>query len=384
MKSFCLLSTDTIEYKTYSSISDIANFWDNFLPEKHHLGSAELFALEKSQLPHIQYKYLVIEDNKIPIGLAYLQLLNFNSAHYNNEILNKPKLEKIKDYILKKHTNVLICGNLFRCDFQGFYFKYPENKHVILDVVKHFAKKNEFKIKFTGALIKDCESVLDSKQVNEYCYKPFLDDIIMQLNVNNQWNTFEDYQNELSRKYAQRAKKIRNHKTEIESKELDLTSVVENASLLEKLYLNVASKQPIKMGLLNANYFVEMKRILANNFKIVGYYIEKELVAFSSFLSGTDKLEIHYIGFDYAQNEKHKLYFNIIFDGLEMAIQDKKQKLYLGRTALEAKASAGAKPIYVTNYIWTKLGLPTLVYNFFNKYFKNNASNEWKTRHPFK
>lgn len=383
MKSFCIFS-NSIEYKTYHSISEIDSFWDNFLPENHHLKSTDLKVLENAQLPHIQYKYLVIEDNKIPIGIAYLQLLNFNSSHYNNEILNKPKLEKIKDYILKKHTNVLICGNLFRCDFQGFYFKNAENKHVILDVVKHFAKKNEFKIKFTGALIKDCESDFDKKHISEFCYKPFADDIIMQLCVNNQWNSFEDYQNDLSRKYAQRSKKIRNHKNEIESKDLDLLAVQENATLLEKLYLNVASKQPIKMGVLNAKYFIEMKRIWANNFKVIGYYIEKELVAFSSFITGTDKLEIHYIGFDYAQNEKHKLYFNIIFDGLEMAIQDKKQKLSLGRTALEAKASAGAKPIYVTNYIWTKLGLPTLVYNFFNKYFKNNASNEWQTRHPFK
>ena len=340
--------------------------------------------LEKARPDYINFKYIIIEDNKQPVGIAYLQLLNFNAKHYNNDLLNSPKLEKIKSHIIKKNTNLVICGNLFRTNFQGFYFKNEKDNSLILGVLKDFAKRNPFKVNFTGVLLKDCAVEFDTKEFKKQRYESFLNDITMYVPIKNAWASFEDYMGELSRKYLQRAKKIRQAKEAVTVQELDLDAIIDNSPRIEELYLQVASRQSIKMGMLNAQYFIEMKKTLGDAFRINGYYFEDKLVAFSSHIIDGDSMEIHYIGFDTQYNEQCKLYFNIIFDGIETAIQNGKHTVDLGRTALEAKASAGAIPVYNTNYIWVKLGLPTIVYKFFNKQYSSTLNEEWKNRFPFK
>ena len=384
MYPFCSLHCETTPYSVFENIEHIQEKWDHLLPENHHLKSENLLILQKTKPEHISFKYIIIEENQKPIGLAYLQLLNFNSRHYNNDLLNKPKLERIKSHIIKQQTNLLICGNLFRTNFQGFYFKHAKDNSLILGVLKNFAKKNPFKINFTGVLLKDCDIQFDEKEFKRHRYESFMNDITMYVPIKNVWSTFEDYLGELSRKYLQRAKKIRLAKESVDVKELNLAAITANGARIEELYLQVASRQSIKMGILNAQYFIEMKKSLGDSFKLTGYYFEEKLVAFSSYIIDGESIEIHYIGFDSKYNEQCKLYFNIIFDGIETAINNGMCSVELGRTALEAKASAGGIPVYNKNYIWVKLGLPTIVYNFFNKQYSNNLSEEWKNRFPFK
>lgn len=384
MYPFCSLICETTPYSVYENIEHIQETWDNLVPQQHHLKSEQLLVLQKAKPDHISFKYIIIEENKQPIGVAYLQLLNFNSRHYNNDLLNSPKLERIKSHIIKKNTNLLICGNLFRINFQGFYFKNSQNNSLILGVLKDFAKKNPFKINFTGVLLKDCTIQFDEKEFKRHRYQPFLNDITMYVPIKNTWTSFEDYLGELSRKYLQRAKKIRLAKETVTVHELDLTEIRANSIRIEDLYLQVASRQSIKMGILNAQYFIEMKSTLGDSFKLMGYYFEDTLIAFSSYIIDGASMEIHYIGFDSHYNEEYKLYFNIIFDGIETAIRSNMRTVNLGRTALEAKASAGAVPVYNKNYIWVKLGLPTIVYNFFNKQYSSTLKEEWKNRYPFK
>lgn len=383
---FCLLHCDSHSaYTIYDSIESVNTIWDSLLPQNHHLKSEFLLALERSQLAHIQYKYLIIEnDKKQAIGLAYLQLLNFNSNHYNNEILKKPKLEHIKSYILKQNTNLLICGNLFKSNQQGFYFLNENDDTLILEVLKHFAKKNPYKVNFTGVLLKDCLVNFPENELSDNRYKHLPNDVSMKLYLKESWNNFEDYKASLSRKYLQRANKIRKAKEQLEVREFSIQEIESNVQILEQLYLNIASKQAIKMGLLNGQYFVEMKRALGDNYKVLGYYLEDKLVAFTSYILGKEEMEIHYIGIDYQYNEECKLYFNILFDGLESAIENRKTSLELGRTAREAKASLGAVGVVVKNYIWVKLGLPTLVYNYFQKWYNSHNNEDWKNRYPFR
>lgn len=386
MHTFCPFSCDTQSaYTIYDTIESVKNIWDNLLPQNHHLQSGHLQLIENTQPAHIQFKYLIIQDEKLNnIGCAYLQLLNFNANHYNNDILKKPSLAHIKNHILKQNTNLLFCGNLFRINFQGFYFLNENNNHLLLPVLKHFAKKNPYKINFTGVMVKDCLVPMDETTLNSSRYKQFPNDISMQMTLRSSWKCYDDYKTDLSRKYLQRANKIRKAREALTVRELLLNEVIEKADLLEKLYLNIAQKQAIKMGMLNANYFVEMLKTLGNKFKVFGYFVDETLVAFTSYIVEENTLEIHYIGIDYQYNEQYKLYFNILFDGLEMAILTQKPTLILGRTAREAKASLGANAVLINNYIWVKLGLPTLIYNYFYKWYNAHQTDEWKNRYPFR
>ena len=159
---------------------------------------------------------------------------------------------------------------------------------------------------------------------------------------------------------------------------------MQEASRLEALYLNVALKQPLKMGLVNADYFIEMKKLHANKFMVKAYYLEGQMVAFSSHIEHTgDLLEMHYIGFDYNYNKSHSLYFNILFEGLEYGIQNAYKNVEFGRTARLAKASLGAEPVIIHNYIYLRKGVPSMTFAVLNKWFNRQVGTEWKTRRPF-
>ena len=90
-----------------------------------------------------------------------------------------------------------------------------------------------------------------------------------------------------------------------------------------------------------------------------------------------------YIVFDYSRNDSLQLYFNILFFSVEQAIRMGKKKLILGRTALEAKARIGCKPVYLSTFLYIK---NPLVRNLMLRAQQSIAANEgeWENRHPFK
>jgi hypothetical protein len=68
--------------------------------------------------------------------------------------------------------------------------------------------------------------------------------------------------------------------------------------------LNVALKQSLRIGFVNANYFIEMKRRHGDAFIFKAYYFNEQLVAFSTNIAYENNTrEIHFIGLDYAYNE---------------------------------------------------------------------------------
>ena len=78
------------------------------------------------------------------------------------------------------------------------------------------------------------------------------------------------------------------------------------------------------------------------------------------------------------------IYFNILLQGLEKAIQLKKEQLELGRTAREAKANIGGKAVYFNDYININGKLANFLSEKFTAYFQNEMGEEWAERHPFR
>jgi hypothetical protein len=108
-----------------------------------------------------------------------------------------------------------------------------------------------------------------------------------------------------------------------------------------------------------------------------------EPVAFFSAWTKEDVFDMFYIGFDYAKNERFQLYFNILYFSVEQAILHRKKQLVLGRTALEAKARIGCKPVYLSTFLFIK---NTLVRNIVLRIQQSvvTGEGEWENRHPFK
>jgi hypothetical protein len=381
VKSFCTSKQSKLSITEYDTIEDVALLWDEILPENHSLLSINLRVLELSKPADMQFKYLMIQKAGVLKGLVYLQHLKITNSHFDGTAIDKPGLGWLKKVVNNQFSDVLICGNLFRVHFPGYFFVNPEDNNLIFEVLTDYLNSERDHCKFCGILLKDCPTQLKESER----FKPYHDDVTMELEMRNEWLSIDDYRKSLDKKYRQRCAKIQKAKQTLLVKELTLTEIVENSQRIQELYENVAFKQALRIGFVNAAYFVEMKRRHGDDFVLKAYYLEGKMVAFSSYIMYPDNsMEIHFIGLDYEFNETYCLYFNILFDGVEMAIKHKASRLELGRTARVAKASVGALPVEVHNYIFLKKGIPSLAFSFFNSWFIKNIGEDWKNRNPFK
>jgi hypothetical protein len=202
---FCHTKEKDTNFKIFTDLNEIKQLWDNFLPESHHLKSGNLLVFQESKLDDISFAYLVVEKRKQISGIIYLQLVDFNSSHYSAEILENGGLSLIKDFILKQKAAVLICGNLFRLDSPCFYFRNPEDQKLIFQLLNQFENQYSSNTSFSGILVKDIPANFPKEILNQERFKLYNKDRLMEFHLEPEWKTFDDYLNELSKKYKQRA-----------------------------------------------------------------------------------------------------------------------------------------------------------------------------------
>ncbi len=345
-----------------------------------------MVALENSQPPDIIFRYVTVFRNNTPIGVLYLQHLEFSHKHFNKDYLNTTVFKLLSPVAKRLKAHLLVCGNLFRVNFQGFYFIEKNDRNLVFDCLGFLKKHLKKGRSYCGILVKDCKREFTPTGYSCHKFQPFRQDLTMEMSIRDTWCNFDEYVVALSKKYRQRAVKIRKSASELERKFLTLDEIITRSAELDQLYRQVVDKQSLALGILKVDYFIEMKRQLGDKFQIVAFLKDGQLLAFSGHIYYPEKsaMELHYIGFDYKHNPAYNLYFNIIFDGIETAIEKKYKSLEMGRTAREAKASAGAQAIENFNYIWVKGGLPRLAVNFLSKKFEAGMGEEWQHRNPFK
>ena len=364
------------------NIATIASHWDDFLPAAHHLKSRHLQAFENAAVDDLENFYVqVFASNKL-IGLLYLQQFRFQHKHLNFGNGSATTARLIKCFLPKQLT-ILVCGHLFRINYQGFYFKEPSHKQLVFDAVKLFTRQNN-RCKPAGIIIKDCNDVFVEESCRFSGYRFFSGDVTMEVTRKEQWLSFSDYINSLQKNYRQRAKKIIHAFEPVDSKQLDAGEIKANAAAINQLYWNVVNKQTVKLGMVNANYFYELKKDLQNNFELHALYAEGKMAGFYTFIFYEKEMETHFIGLDYEANSKYKLYFNILFLGIEKMIEKGFDKLELGRTARDAKANVGALPRQVFNYIKVKNALADITLRHFLQRFNKAENKNLTNRNPFK
>lgn len=375
-----------ISFDAFHRFEEAESLWRSILPSGHHLLCPDIQATEAAMPEDITFRYVNIMRNGELIGVMYLQCLHFNSKHYHHGIFDRPVLKQLKECIIRQSVHLLICGNLFRVNFQGFYFKDKSDRSLIFDCLQLYRQSLKQDAEQCGILVKDCSREFAPAQFSCYKFKAFDQDLTMELSIRSEWKTFDDYLGDLSRKYRQRAAKIRKAAVGITLSDMDLGMLQMQKNRIHELYMNIVQKQSLALGILNADYFLQMKQHLGEQFKVFGYFKDGQLIAFSShiYYPQRNKMEIHYIGMDYTQNQIHQLYFNLLFDGIRTAIDGAFDTIEMGRTAREAKANAGAHAVENYNYIWVKPGLIRLAFRFIGNWFEKNIGEDWKNRNPFK
>jgi len=358
--------------------------WDALLPDGHFLKRNNLQTTEQSQLPYLSYVYVLVSKDDAPVAAIYFQLLRLQRHH-----LNETSLNMIARIGWRLFTNIvkprlLVAGHLFRHDAETYYYDKSlspfEAYRLYNDVINEQLKTNCA----YAVLVKDLpDSLVTYFQHYAPQYMLLRNDIMMELELQKEWQVLADYEKTLKHKYAQRFRKVRNAIAGLQIEEMDIATIEAEKQNIYNLYKQVVDKQTARIGMISEDFIPALKKHTPDTLKVWGIRENGQLIAFFSAWVKDDAFDMFYIGFDYERNCDLMLYFNILFCSIEQAIALRKQKVIFGRTALDAKARLGCKPVYKSTFVLIR-----------NRYIRmatirlqNNSQSqegEWEQRHPLK
>jgi len=377
-----------LQFNVYHSVADLPASWDETLAAESPLHSSKIGVTELANTPDIKNYYVCgYCPNNHLIFQAYAQQLQVHSGQFNLQG------NQIKKWLIKKSIDLikpkmLVAGNLFRHDVYMLEFhKLSLNR---LDRSLILDQAIDYMMQYTdsqGVFLKDIPKPIAKYFLTQKEYQRIDSDISMYLNIPAHWKTFDDYQNDLKRKYRNRAKLTRKSFEKIVPRTLSLEEIIQHKKTMHALYKQVTDNQVVSMGELSEDYIHELKKSLGGQYQVMGFFLPEEnnkMIAFSSAIVHDEVHDMNYIGFDYAYNQTYSLYFNILFNCVQCAIGNGCKRLLLGRTALEAKAIVGCEPDYLFTFYKLKSRFINQIVKNITARFENRLGEGWQNRHPFK
>jgi len=350
-----------ISYQFYNSIASLNHLnWEDFNVEENiFFSKAYLETIENSFQHEVEFNYIVFFDKKkTPIGLAITQLIALNTKELQSQELPCNLGEGIKNTILKNlDVNVLICGNPFACGEHHFIFNKnliePKEAYKSLAKALRDTQNMDHSEKPSFIVVKEFwpETSAESDQIKQEDFTEIHIDANMVLKLKPEWTSFEDYLASMRTKFRTRAKKAFNDSAVISVKNFSESEIIKHKDKINLLYDSVIDNAYFKLGKLNAQVFMNLKKALVDKFMFFGYFLGDELIGFKTCFVQKNHVEAFHIGFDYAFNKTHQIYQRMLYDYVSLAIEHKVSELRLGRTSETIKSTVGAKPVDMKLYV---------------------------------
>jgi len=186
-KSAIRKQASSFSFAVYDSVSMVnENHWNKIVADKDEfLQLPYLAALENTPPSNMRFHYALIYDNKIPVAVAYFQVLDFTTENFTN-LFNEEEgdscfsgiRKQITNHILKKvdklNMRLLICGNACISGEHGFVYtsdiKPVEAFDALPDVIYRISRSEKLRGKIAAVLIKDFykTSVKHAKELEEF------------------------------------------------------------------------------------------------------------------------------------------------------------------------------------------------------------------------
>lgn len=389
---FCKYTTNAECYDSVNKIPD--DIW-------HQLGCAKnlyfnpkyLSALAENNLD-IDYNYLILKDkNQQAIAFATIQIVKF----YLNSVQNglNSMIKKVKHFGRKlgiinpeKPFKILLCGNAFVSGEHGIFIKQNQDKKkVIKELAKAIAQyvnsQHDLKNRVSAYMLKDfeAESLDITNELHDYDFYSFKVEPNMQLQLNGDWSSFDDYLASLKTKFRVKAKKAIKESNGLEVKTVNVENIDFYLPKMKELYQKVVSNSSFNLGNFNIETYKLLKQNLFDNYWIQVYCLENRVVGFLSGMFNQNSLDAHFVGIDYKLNRQYYIYQRMLYDYIKKAIEQKVSILNFGRTASEIKSSVGAKPQHLTIYLRHKKSIPNQILKLF---LKQISPTPFQQKTPFK
>jgi predicted N-acyltransferase len=292
---------------------------------------------------------------------------------------------QLKRLVANITVDLWVCGNLFLSGEYGFVqapsLTESEARHLLLHAIEVACKREKRKI--AGVLLKDCllKEGVSFQDIEKHGFHPFKGDPIMMMQIPAHWHNFEDYLNDLSSKYRQRAKSAFKKSQSLQTRTLSLEDVAHLNDQIFPLFENVVAKSAFNLKTTPRKYFISLKKYLPQMVKMTGYFEEDRLVGFMTTIQTNDHLEAHFLGYNDTDNHAFKLYQRMLYDMIGEAIETKAPAISFGRTAMEIKTTVGAVPQPANMFLRLRYGVINLLAGTIIRNIKNEP---FVPRHPFK
>lgn len=355
-----------------------------------YLSLPYLKAIEDSLSEKIGFRYLQFYNEKNePVAIATIQIVKFTdtTTKHNEQICKlsnhlKSKLLKNLDF------NVMVCGNIFATGENGFSFNQHKISHYdayenLCLALYRLRKSEKININPAAVLLKEFwpQSFNYTEKIKENKFREFMVDVNMVLPIHHTWKTLDDYLQSMTTKFRTKAKGVFKKSKTIQSKQLSAQEIADNKLKINELYKNVIEKADFSIASLNATTFSILKQNLANDFLFTAYYLNDNMVGFSTAFKFNKIIDANYVGLDYSLNYKYAIYQLMLYDFVKIAINNNVSELRLGRTAEEIKSCLGAKPTNMKLYVKFKNSVSN---KLIKPLIESISPSEFEIRKPFK
>lgn len=387
------LSIPHTQVYCYSSVFDVPHDWDRLINGVDvFLERPYLSTLESNPPKDMGFVYLLFYYKNKAIGLAYCQTFPISLEDSIRSISAKRSWEKkVKSWIGRTFGfHMLVCGNALLSGQHQLYVDESKIEAALfydllqegLDVTAKWLRSCGTKV--DTIMVKDLENkeqAFSEKLANaRYHICPFQPSMI--LNLQEDWETFDDYLAAMSSKYRVRARRAFKKGTPLERIELDREDLEIYQSELFDLYKSVADKAEFSLTELHPEYLPALKKKFGADFIIQGYFVQGEMIGYCTTLQNGTELEAHFLGIGPDTNQKYQLYLNMLYDMVKIGIEKQMQRIIFSRTALEIKSSIGAEPESLGCYLRYRNPIFNHFLSFFVHYMEPQV--DWEQRHPFK
>ncbi len=385
------LLTGNYHLEIYSSIKDAEQRWSAIAPTDNDFLQIPYFTFLENHPPRgLSFRYLVFSKSNKVIGIALCQLVQLRVGDALTDNAIPGYQQKVNEWILKlANMNAIINGNLLLTGDYGSHFDASissVDQYQLIDAGLHQLKTVLKKQNHATSLLilKDVANSKQnqvksslSKQYNEFVLQPN-----MVLQLKDEWHSFDDYLAAMTSKARVRARRAFKALGPIEKKEFTLDLMDAFLPQIDRLYKEIADKAGFNVVYLDGQYFRTFKAHFPEKFRVFGYFLNNELLAFYTTFKNHHELEAHFLGIDSQSNRTYQLYLNILFDIIRVAFDSQVKHINFARTALEIKSSVGAQPQELYFYGKHTNPLKNQIFSPVLAYFQPSV--DWKPRNPFK
>jgi len=309
-----------------------------------------LRTLERVLPPNLAPRYAMIFSGegpgRTPVAAMYMQIadVSLGQARPEKAAGDKGKLDNLGQ-------RILTCGNLLTFGQHGIAFADGVDMelawHGVAEVLYRVRQADKLAGKTHFIMIKDLHAPYSdhAAHLENLCYRYVETEPNMVLALDAGWKTYDDYLAGLASKYRTKVKnaifKVLDDAGCSVEPFSDLGSARQQIHALYKAVQVNASFRPFELV---PDYFAALEQVAGARFRCTVVRQNGNLLGFLISVADGDTAIAYHIGFDRAAAESLPIYLRLLHAGIADALALGCKQISYGRTALEPKASLGAKP----------------------------------------